>query len=110
MNKKLNGIHGAIFAIAIPVTICILVLFYSIKGVRQDLLKEDTYRAELAEKGSISPAHHFLVANWLECNFYKQTKAACFASIRSAAAANGDEFAKQVDAAARELKLVGTVQ
>lgn len=113
--EKLSGRFKVNFARWVLFIGFLVLGFLVIMQIKKDAVKNAAkenanlqYRAELAAKGAISPAHHFLIANWLECNFYKQTKASCFASIRSAAAAYGDDFVKQVDAAARDLKLVGT--
>lgn len=64
------------------------------------------FRSELAVAGSKSIAHHFLVSHWLQCKPILQTRASCYSSIRGSAAASGDAFVRQIDAAAKELDLI----
>lgn len=64
------------------------------------------FRSVLVAASEKSPAHHFLVTNWLQCTPILQTRAGCFASIRDAAASRGEVFVRQVDEAAKELDLI----
>lgn len=67
---------------------------------------DNEFRAALVEASKKSPAHHFLVTNWLQCSSFLQTPASCYASIRTTAASRGDAFVRQVDEAAKELDLL----
>lgn len=111
--KAAGRLHKAKeLAAAIIVTVgTVLFLGAFLWGVSQlviDSWKEqrayEKHRVELAAAGAKSVAHHFLVSHWLQCNF--QTRASCYSSIRGTAAASGDTFVRQVDAAAKDLGLI----
>lgn len=67
---------------------------------------DDEFRTGLVAASQKSSAHYFLVSNWLQCSPLLHTRAGCYASIRGAAASRGEEFLRQVDAAAMELALI----
>lgn len=72
----------------------------------QEYRASNEFRSVLVAASGKSPAHHFLVTNWLQCTQLLQTRAGCYASIRGAAASRGEAFVRQVDESARELGLI----
>ncbi|MBN9424735.1 MAG: hypothetical protein J0I91_20020 [Candidatus Accumulibacter sp.] len=101
-TKKLKEVFSATAWLA-----TLIFILYAFSSLIIKSWKEyEGYRNGLVVASEKSPAHHFLVTNWLECSPMKQTRAECYASIRGAAAIRGDSFVHQVDAAAMELKLI----
>ena len=77
----------------------------SISNAWKEYRANNEFRSVLVAASERSPAHHFLVTNWLQCTPL-QTRAGCYSSIRGAAASRGEAFVRQVDEAARGLDLI----
>lgn len=94
---------------AILLVVCGAFLWGAISTMRNTWMEyraDNEFRSVLVAASEKSPAHHFLVTNWLQCTPLLQTRAGCYSSIRGAAASRGEAFIRQVDEAARELDLI----